>query len=112
MSDVPPIDTDNDTDEPDDITVIEIQEEMESSFLDYAMSVIISRALPDVRDGLKPVHRRILWGMFDQGFRPDRNFVKCAASQAMSPLVSIRTAPRRSTTRWRGWHSRSPCVTR
>ena len=63
MSDVPPIDTDNDTDEPDDITVIEIQEEMESSFLDYAMSVIISRALPDVRDGLKPVHRRILWGM-------------------------------------------------
>ncbi|MEM9467912.1 MAG: DNA gyrase subunit A, partial [Actinomycetota bacterium] len=64
--------------EPDDITVIEIQEEMESSFLDYAMSVIISRALPDVRDGLKPVHRRILWGMFDQGFRPDRNFVKCA----------------------------------
>ena len=78
MSDVPPIDTDNDTDEPDDITVIEIQEEMESSFLDYAMSAIISRALPDVRDGLKPVHRRILWGMFDQGFRPDRNFVKCA----------------------------------
>ena len=52
MSDVPPIDTDDDTDEPDDITVIEIQEEMESSFLDYAMSVIISRALPDVRDGL------------------------------------------------------------
>ena len=78
MSDVPPTDIDNDTDEPDDITVIEIQEEMESSFLDYAMSVIISRALPDVRDGLKPVHRRILWGMFDQGFRPDRNFVKCA----------------------------------
>ncbi len=75
MSDVPPTDTDTDTD---DITVIEIQEEMESSFLDYAMSVIISRALPDVRDGLKPVHRRILWGMFDQGFRPDRNFVKCA----------------------------------
>ena len=75
MRDVPPIDTDNETD---DITVIEIQEEMESSFLDYAMSVIISRALPDVRDGLKPVHRRILWGMFDQGFRPDRNFVKCA----------------------------------
>ena len=54
MSDVPPTDIDNDTDEPDDITVIEIQEEMESSFLDYAMSVIISRALPDVRDGLNP----------------------------------------------------------
>ncbi len=64
--------------EPDDITVIEIQEEMESSFLEYAMSVIISRALPDARDGLKPVHRRILWSMYDQGFRPDRNHVKCA----------------------------------
>jgi hypothetical protein len=45
---------------------------MERSFLDYAMSVIMSRALPDARDGLKPVHRRILWGMYDQGFRPDR----------------------------------------
>ena len=57
---------------------IEIQEEMERSFLDYAMSVIVSRALPDVRDGLKPVHRRILWSMFDSGFRPDRAHVKCA----------------------------------
>ena len=60
------------------VTVVEIQEEMESSFLDYAMSVIISRALPDARDGLKPVHRRILWSMHDQGFRPDRGHVKCA----------------------------------
>ncbi len=60
------------------VTVVEIQEEMESSFLDYAMSVIVSRALPDARDGLKPVHRRILWSMHDQGFRPDRSFVKCA----------------------------------
>jgi DNA gyrase subunit A len=57
---------------------IEIQEEMERSFLDYAMSVIIARALPDVRDGLKPVHRRILWDMDVQGFRPDRGRVKCA----------------------------------
>jgi DNA gyrase subunit A len=57
---------------------IEIQQEMERSFLDYAMSVIISRALPDVRDGLKPVHRRILWDMFDNGFTPVRNHVKCA----------------------------------
>ena len=60
------------------VTVVEIQEEMEGSFLDYAMSVIISRALPDARDGLKPVHRRILWSMHDQGFRPDRGHVKCA----------------------------------
>jgi DNA gyrase subunit A len=51
---------------------------MESSFLEYAMSVIMSRALPDVRDGLKPVHRRIIWDMEDQGFRPDRPHVKCA----------------------------------
>src|ERR1700716_1944373 len=60
------------------IEPIEIQDEMERSFLDYAMSVIISRALPDVRDGLKPVHRRILWDMYEQGFRPDRPHVKCA----------------------------------
>ncbi len=60
------------------IEPIEIQQEMERSFLDYSMSVIISRALPDVRDGLKPVHRRILWGMYDVGARPDRPFMKCA----------------------------------
>ena len=60
------------------IQPIELQDEMENSFLDYAMSVIMSRALPDVRDGLKPVHRRIIWDMEDQGFRPDRPFVKCA----------------------------------
>jgi len=57
---------------------VQLQDEMESSFLDYAMSVITSRALPDVRDGLKPVHRRIVWDMDQQGFRPDRPFVKCA----------------------------------
>ncbi len=57
---------------------IEIQTEMERSFLDYAMSVIVSRALPDVRDGLKPVHRRILWSMQQQGMRPDRAHRKSA----------------------------------
>ena len=57
---------------------VQLQDEMERSFLDYAMSVIMSRALPDVRDGLKPVHRRIIWDMHQQGFRPDRPFVKCA----------------------------------
>ena len=60
------------------IEPIEIQQEMEQSFLDYAMSVIVSRALPDVRDGLKPVHRRILWAMHEGGLRPDRNHRKCA----------------------------------
>jgi DNA gyrase subunit A len=62
----------------DPVQPIALQDEMENSFLDYAMSVIMSRALPDVRDGLKPVHRRIIWDMEQQGFRPDRPFVKCA----------------------------------
>jgi len=61
-----------------EVEPIEIQEEMERSFLEYSMSVIVSRALPDVRDGLKPVHRRILYGMWDTGLRPDRPHVKCA----------------------------------
>ena len=65
-------------DGPSGIEAIEIQQEMEQSFLDYAMSVIVSRALPDARDGLKPVHRRILWAMYDTNVRPDRSHVKCA----------------------------------
>jgi DNA gyrase subunit A len=60
------------------IEPIEINLEMERSFLEYSMSVIVSRALPDARDGLKPVHRRILYSMFDQGLRPDRPYAKCA----------------------------------
>ena len=68
----------NDTPPHDPIQPISLSDEMENSFLDYAMSVIMSRALPDVRDGLKPVHRRIIWDMEDQGFRPDRAHVKCA----------------------------------
>src|SRR6478735_5669077 len=51
---------------------------MQRSYIDYAMSVIVGRALPEVRDGLKPVHRRVLFAMYDQGFRPDRGYVKCA----------------------------------
>ena len=51
---------------------------MQRSFLDYAMSVIVGRALPDVRDGLKPVHIRILYAMYDGGYRPDRGYFKCA----------------------------------
>src|SRR5688572_13407119 len=79
MSDTPIPPVDADTPEPrDPISPIPLQEEMENSFLDYAMSVIMARALPDVRDGLKPVHRRIIWDMEQQGFRPDRPFVKCA----------------------------------
>jgi DNA gyrase subunit A len=77
---------------PDDITTVEetgpghhgriepvdLQTEMQRSYLDYSMSVIVSRALPDVRDGLKPVHRRVLYAMYDGGYRPDRNFSKSA----------------------------------
>ena len=60
------------------IEPVQLQDEMERSFIDYAMSVITSRAIPDARDGLKPVHRRILWGMFEMGVRSDRPYVKCA----------------------------------
>ena len=55
-----------------------ITNEMRESFLDYAMSVIVSRALPDVRDGLKPVHRRILYGLHEQGMTPDKSYKKSA----------------------------------
>ncbi|MEO7371865.1 MAG: DNA topoisomerase (ATP-hydrolyzing), partial [Ilumatobacteraceae bacterium] len=84
MSDtpLPPTNDDGAADSNDDPTLsvqpVALQDEMERSFLDYAMSVIMSRALPDVRDGLKPVHRRIIWDMDEQGFRPDRPFVKSA----------------------------------
>ncbi|WP_027941640.1 DNA gyrase subunit A [Amycolatopsis taiwanensis] len=57
---------------------VDIQQEMQRSYINYAMSVIVSRALPDVRDGLKPVHRRVLYSMYDSGFRPDRGYNKCS----------------------------------
>lgn len=60
----------------DRVSPIDLNEEMQSSYIDYAMSVIVGRALPEVRDGLKPVHRRILYAMFDSGYRPERGFVK------------------------------------
>jgi DNA gyrase subunit A len=63
---------------PSEIPTRTLQEEVEGAFLEYAMSVIVQRALPDIRDGLKPVHRRILWAMHDANLRPDRPFVKCA----------------------------------
>jgi DNA gyrase subunit A len=62
----------------DRIEPVDIQVEMQRSYIDYAMSVIVGRALPDVRDGLKPVHTRILYAMYDGGFRPDRGYFKCA----------------------------------
>ena len=63
---------------PSDVRPVSIVEEMKRSYLDYAMSVIVSRALPDVRDGLKPVHRRILYSMHEQGHTPDKKYVKSA----------------------------------
>ncbi|MDL9978035.1 DNA gyrase subunit A [Microbacterium candidum] len=81
MTDVPP--TDSGTGAGDEhnhgkIDQVDLQEEMQRSYLDYAMAVIVGRALPDVRDGLKPVHRRVIYGMYDGGFRPDKSFSKCA----------------------------------
>ncbi|WP_277741717.1 DNA gyrase subunit A [Streptomyces sp. LX-29] len=60
------------------IETVGLETEMQRSYLDYAMSVIVSRALPDVRDGLKPVHRRVLYAMYDGGYRPEKGFYKCA----------------------------------
>lgn len=62
----------------DRVEPIDLQKEMQSSYIDYAMSVIVGRALPEVRDGLKPVHRRILYAMYDNGYRPERSYVKSA----------------------------------
>ncbi len=76
-------DTTSPTEDPRDrIEAVDIQQEMQRSYIDYAMSVIVGRALPEVRDGLKPVHRRVLYAMYDSGFRPDRSYVKSARSVA------------------------------
>ena len=83
MSQTPPENPDlpaADPDAPitDRVRQIDLQTEMKRSYLDYAMAVIVGRALPDVRDGLKPVHRRVLYAMYDGGYRPERSFNKCA----------------------------------
>ena len=62
------------------IIPVEIEKEMKKSYIDYAMSVIVGRALPDVRDGLKPVHRRILYTMHEAGYTPDKPHRKCATT--------------------------------
>ena len=71
-----------DSEPADRVVPVDIQQEMQRSYIDYAMSVIVGRALPEVRDGLKPVHRRVLYAMYDSGFRPDRGHVKSARSVA------------------------------
>src|SRR5689334_2955240 len=71
MTETPPIDYDR-------TEAVDLNTEMQRSYIDYAMTVIVSRALPDVRDGLKPVHRRVVYAMFDGGYRPDRGYNKCS----------------------------------
>ena len=83
MSQTPPENPDLPAAEPeaaltDRVRQVDLQTEMKRSYLDYAMAVIVGRALPDVRDGLKPVHRRVLYAMYDGGYRPERSFNKCA----------------------------------
>jgi DNA gyrase subunit A len=73
MTDIPTTPPETDRTEP-----IDLNAEMQRSYIEYAMSVIVSRALPDVRDGLKPVHRRIVYAMYDGGYRPDRGYNKCS----------------------------------
>src|SRR6188508_1639349 len=77
MSETPPEGPTGPEDNP-RVRVVELRDEMQQSYIDYAMAVIVGRALPDVRDGLKPVHRRVLYAMFDGGYRPDRGFSKCS----------------------------------
>ena len=71
MTEQPPIETDR-------VEGVDLTTEMQRSYIDYAMTVIVSRALPDVRDGLKPVHRRVVYAMYDGGYRPDRGYNKCS----------------------------------
>ena len=66
--------------EPSKVLPIDIVHEMKKSFIDYSMSVIVDRALPDVRDGLKPVHRRIIYSMYEQGYTPDKAYRKSATT--------------------------------
>ena len=73
---------------------VDLQNEMRKSFLDYSMSVIVARALPDVRDGLKPVHRRILYTMYERGLEPNKPYHKCADTM----------------TRWCVWRRTFPCA--
>ena len=91
---------------------INIEDEMRRSYLDYAMSVIVGRALPDIRDGLKPVHRRILYTMQQMGLRPTAPPASAPASSATSWASTTRTATAPSTTPWCAWRSLSPCATR
>ena len=90
----------------------DLSEEMRSSYLDYAMSVIVGRALPDVRDGLKPVHRRVLFSMNESGLQPNRPTPSAPRWSATCWASTTRTATAPPTTRWCAWPSGSRCATR
>ena len=95
----------------DKLIPINIEDEMKSAYIDYSMSVIVSRALPDVRDGMKPVHRRVLYGMHDLGVArtvPTKNLHVLLEKywENITHMVTVLfTIP------WFGWHSRGVCVT-
>ncbi len=86
------------------VSMVDIDSEMRQSYLDYAMSVIVARALPDARDGLKPVQRRILYAMYDMGIRPNSTFKKSARIVVMCWANTIRMAIWLSMKRWPEWH--------
>src|ERR1700689_4361675 len=90
---------------------VNIEDEMRRSYLDYSMSVIIGRALPDVRDGLKPVHRRILYGMQEMGLQFNKKYTKSAkvVGHVMGNYHPHGDSP--STTPWSAWLSPSACAT-
>ena len=90
---------------------VNIEDEMRSSYLDYAMSVIIGRALPDVRDGLKPVHRRILYAMYKEGITSDKRYIKCAGVVGEVIKKYHPTVTPRFTTPWCAWLRTSTCAT-
>ena len=101
-----------DMQENDRIINVDLEKEIKKSFLDYSMSVIVSRALPDVRDGLKPVHRRILYAMYEDGLTSDKPTASRQRPSVMCSAATIRTVTHRFMTRWCVWRSRSRCTIR
>ena len=94
------------------VIVRDVKQEIETAFLDYSMSVIVARALPDVRDGLKPVHRRILYTMHERGNDPQHPYRKSADTVGAVLARTTRTATPRSMMPWCVWRRISACVTR
>ena len=87
----------------------DLRNEMSRSYMEYAMSVIVGRALPDARDGLKPVHRRILYAMYELGLTSDRPYLKCARVVGEVLGKYHPTATQRCTTPWSGWPRTFQC---